>query len=86
MQAFQMRKYWSIDSHQWKIEVIFKQQKQYLGLKSLVIRSVKAIDRFLIILTLVWFYPGKLEFFSVGIHYRRRFRLFHEFAHLKLST
>lgn len=42
-------------SHRWKIEVMFKQQKQYLGLKSFMIRSAKAIDRFLIILTLAWF-------------------------------
>ena len=39
-------------SHRWKIEVMFKQQKQYLGLKSFMIRSAKVIDRFLIILTL----------------------------------
>ena len=62
-------------SHRWKIEVMFKQQKQYLGLKSFMIRSAKAIDRFLIILTLAWFwFTRETEFllpFSVGI---RRYR------------
>ena len=62
-------------SHRWKIEVMFKQQKQYLGLKSFMIRSAKAIDRFLIILTLAWFwFTRKTELllpFSVGI---RRYR------------
>ena len=54
---------------------MFKQQKQYLGLKSFMIRSAKAIDRFLIILTLAWFwFTRETEFllpFSVGI---RRYR------------
>lgn len=62
-------------SHRWKIEVMFKQQKQYLGLKSFMIRSAKAIDRFLIILTLAWFWftrkTGFVLPFSVGI---RRYR------------
>ena len=42
-------------AHRWKIEVMFKQQKRYFGLKSFMIRSAKAIDRFLVILTLAWF-------------------------------
>lgn len=58
-------------SHRWKIEVMFKQQKHYLGLKSFMIRSAKAIDRFLIILTLAWFcftwITGVALPFSVGI-------------------
>ena len=62
-------------SHRWKIEVMFKQQKRYLGLKSFMIRSAKAIDRFLIILTLAWFWftweTGAVLPFSVGI---RRYR------------
>lgn len=62
-------------SHRWKIEVMFKQQKRYLDLKSFMIRSAKAIDRFLIILTLAWFWftweTGAVLPFSVGI---RRYR------------
>ena len=62
-------------SHRWKIEVMFKQQKQYLGLKSFMIRSAKAVDRFLIILPLAWFWFTRetelLLPFSVGI---RRYR------------
>ena len=41
-------------THRWEIEVMFKQQKRYLGLKSLMIRTAIAIDRFLIILTVAW--------------------------------
>ena len=43
-------------THRWKIEVMFKQQKRYLGLKSFMIRTAIAIDRFLIILTVAWFF------------------------------
>lgn len=43
-------------THRWKIEVMFKQQKRYLGLKSFMIRTAMAIDRFLIILTVAWFF------------------------------
>ena len=32
-------------SRRWKIEVMFKQHKMYLGLKSVMVRSAKAIDR-----------------------------------------
>ena len=35
---------------------MFKQQKRYLGLKSFMIRAAAAIDRFLIILTVAWFF------------------------------
>lgn len=43
-------------THRWKIEVMFKQQKRYLGLKSFMIRTATAIDRFRIILTVAWFF------------------------------
>ena len=43
-------------THRWKIEVMFKQQKRYLGLKSFMIRTAVAIDRFRIILTVAWFF------------------------------
>jgi len=39
-------------THRWKIEVMFKQQKMYLGLKSFMVRSAKAIDRLFVILPL----------------------------------
>ena len=39
-------------THRWKIEVMFKQQKMYLGLKSFMVRSAKAIDRLFVILSL----------------------------------
>ena len=39
-------------THRWKIEVMFKQQKMYLGLKSFMVRSAIAIDRLFVILPL----------------------------------
>ena len=43
-------------SRRWKIEVMFKQHKMYLGLKSFMVRSVKAIDRFFVIFSLSHFF------------------------------
>ena len=43
-------------THRWKIEVMFKQQKMYLGLKSFMVRSTKAIDRLFVILVLAHFF------------------------------
>jgi len=43
-------------THRWKIEVMFKQQKMYLGLKSFMVRSAKAIDRLFVILPLTNFF------------------------------
>lgn len=39
-------------THRWEIEVMFKQHKMYMGLKSFMVRSSKAIDRLLIIFPL----------------------------------
>ena len=39
-------------THRWKIEVMFKQQKMYLGLKSFMVRSAIATDRLFVILPL----------------------------------
>ena len=39
-------------THRWKIEVMFKQQKMYMGLKSFMVRSAIAIDRLFVILPL----------------------------------
>ena len=43
-------------THRWKIEVMFKQQKRYLGLKSFMNRTTIAIDSFLNILTVAWYF------------------------------
>ena len=40
----------------WVITLMFKQQKMYMGLKSFMVRSAKAIDRLLIILPLAHFF------------------------------
>ena len=62
-------------SHRWKIEVMFKQHKMYMGLKSFMIRSAKAIDRLFVILPLAHFFFASLFApflpFSAAI---RRFR------------
>ena len=43
-------------THHWNIEVMFKQQKMYMGLRALMVRSAKAIDRLFIILPLAHFF------------------------------
>ena len=43
-------------THRWKIEVMFKQHKMYMGLKSFMVRSAKAIDRLFVILPLAHFF------------------------------
>ena len=43
-------------THRWKIEVMFKQHKMYMGLKSFMVRSAMAIDRLFIILPLAHFF------------------------------
>ena len=48
-------------SHRWSIEVMFRSHKRYMGLKSFMVRSAKAIDRLLLILALAHF------FFSCGL-------------------
>ena len=42
----------SLYTHRWKIEVMFKLQKMYMGLKSFMVRSAKAFDRLFVILPL----------------------------------
>ncbi len=42
-------------THRWKIEVMFKLHKMYMGLKSFMVRSAKAIDRLLVIFSLAHF-------------------------------
>ncbi len=64
-------------THRWKIEVMFKQQKMYMGLKSFMLRSAKAIDRLFIILPLAHFFF--LSFFDISLPLSaaiRRFRAF----------
>ena len=59
-------------THRWKIEIMFKQHKMYLGLKSFMVRSAKAIDRLLVILPIAHFFFLSLSAFhaplSTGIH------------------
>ena len=43
-------------SNRWRIEVMFRSQKRYMGFKSFMVRSVKAFDRLLIILCLAHFF------------------------------
>ena len=43
-------------ANRWQIEVFFKQMKGYLGLDKFMIRSAKAIDRFLVITSLAHFF------------------------------
>ena len=43
-------------TRRWKIEVMFKLHKMYLGLKSFMVRSAKAVDRLLVIFPLAHFF------------------------------
>ena len=43
-------------TRRWKIEVMFKQHKMYMGLKSFMVRSAMAIDRLFVILPLAHFF------------------------------
>lgn len=72
-------------AHRWQIEVFFKQMKHYFGLDKFMIRSTKAIDRFLMILSLAhFFYVIVMAFassFSVGVqNLRSYFVQFFKFA------
>ncbi len=48
-------------SHRWKIEVLFRSQKRYMGFKSFMVRAARAFDRLLIILCVAQF------FFTCGL-------------------
>ncbi len=48
-------------SHRWKIEVMFRSQKRYMGLKSFMVRAARAFDRLLTILCVAHF------FFTCGL-------------------
>ena len=62
-------------THRWKIEVMFKQHKMYMGLKSFMVRSAKAIDRLFIILPLAHFFFMVLFDLSLSLSAAiRRFR------------
>lgn len=43
-------------AHRWTIEVIFRSHKRYMGLKSFMVRTIKAFDRLLLILALAHFF------------------------------
>ncbi len=40
-------------THRWSIEVMFHQQKRYMGFKIFMVRSAKAIDRLMLMLMLI---------------------------------
>ena len=58
-------------THRWPIEVMFRQQKRYMGFKTFMVRSTKAIDRLMLILTLAQFFFtcgfGDTMHFSQGL-------------------
>ncbi len=62
-------------THRWKIEVMFKQHKMYLGLKTFMVRSAKAIDRLFVIFPLAHFFfvfaSSVPQTLSTGIHHVR---------------
>jgi hypothetical protein len=43
-------------SHRWSIETFFQLQKKYFGLNKFMVRSIKAIDRFFIVLSVAHFF------------------------------
>jgi hypothetical protein len=61
--------------HRWSIETFFQLQKKYFGLDKFMIRSIKAIDRFLIILSVAHFFfttaLGRFLSFAYSIHFLR---------------
>ena len=62
-------------SNRWRIEVMFRSQKRYMGFKSFMVRSVKAFDRLLIILCLAHFFftcgLGEILPFHAGLRFAR---------------
>ena len=62
-------------AHRWSIETFFQLQKKYFGLNKFMFRSAKAIDRFLIILSVAHFFfttaLGKLFSFADSVHFLR---------------
>ncbi len=48
-------------SHRWKIEVLFRSHKRYMGFKGFMVRAAKAFDRLLTILCVSHF------FFTCGL-------------------
>ena len=62
-------------SNRWRIEVMFRSQKRYMGFKSFMVRSVKAFDRLLIILCLAHCFfscgLGQILPFHAGLRFAR---------------
>ena len=62
-------------SNRWRIEVMFRSQKHYMGFKSFMVRTVKAFDRLLVILCLAHFFfscgLGRILPFHDGIRFAR---------------
>ena len=59
--------------HRWSIETFFQLQKKYFGLDKFMLRSAKAIDRFLIILSVAHFFfttaLGTIFPFADSVHF-----------------
>lgn len=59
-------------ANRWAIEVFFRSHKRYLGLKSFMVRSAKAFDRLLLILSVAHFFfscgLGSVLPFHLGLH------------------
>ena len=62
-------------SNRWRLEVMFRSQKRYMGFKSFMVRTVKAFDRLLIILCLAHFFfscgQGTTMPFHTGLRFAR---------------
>jgi len=71
-------------AHRWQIETFFKQMKRYFGLDKFMIRSVKAIDRFFVIISLAHFFFATcdlvLEFSDAIRNLREHFCAVFKFA------
>ena len=62
-------------SNRWRIEVMFRSHKRYMGFKSFMVRTVKAFERLLVILCLAHFFfscgRGDILPFHVGLRLAR---------------
>ena len=62
-------------SNRWRIEVMFRSQKRYMGFKSFMVRTVMAFDPLLVILSLAHFFfscgRGLILPFHAGLRFAR---------------
>ena len=70
-----MKPFWSITPNRWRIEVMFRSQKRYMGFNSFMVRTVKALARLLVILSLAHFFfscgQGLILPFHTGLRFAR---------------